>query len=238
MKTRLLITIILVLFGELYLSFPQIARADVIHKSGHITTNETWTAGNVYVIDGHVTVDSGVTLTIQSGAIVKFAGNKLLGVNGVLKIQGTAVAPVYITSLKDDSIGGDTNGDGNATAPDRGDWGHIAFLDTSVDSENLIEHAIIRYGGYFYSGEREYYNCYHCQYNGTVRLVSASSNTPTITPTPTATPTSTPTPTPTSTFTPTPTATSTPGAQPPALSVDRLLGRDRAGRRTGGRGLG
>ena len=29
------------------------------------------------------------------------------------------------------------NGDGNATAPDRGDWGHIVFLDSSVGSEIL-----------------------------------------------------------------------------------------------------
>ena len=128
----------------------------------------------VYVLTGHTTIGSGVTLVIDPGVMVKFAGNKVLGVSGVLKVQGTSLNPVYITSLKDDTVGGDTNGDGNATAPDRGDWGHIAFLDSSVDSENIIQHAVIRYGGYFYSGSREYYDCYQCSYWGAVRFHSAS----------------------------------------------------------------
>ena len=51
--------------------------AAVIYVSGHITTNTTWTAGNVYVIENPVTVDSGVVLTVEAGVIVKFAANKL-----------------------------------------------------------------------------------------------------------------------------------------------------------------
>ncbi len=146
----------------------------VIRKSGHITSNETWTAGNIYLIENHLTVDSGVLLTIQAGVIVKFAGNKLLGVNGVLKVQGTAANPVYITSVKDDTVGGDTNGDGTASAPNLGDWGHIAFLDSSVDSENTVENAVIRYGGSYFDGHYGYYNCWDCSFSGAVRFHSSS----------------------------------------------------------------
>jgi hypothetical protein len=130
----------------------------------------------VYGLTGHTTIASGVTLVIDPGVMIKFGENKLLGVGGVLKVKGTITNPVYITSLKDDTVGGDTNGDGNATAPDRGDWGHIAFLDTSVDSENLIEHAVIRYGGYFENLYDEYYDCpaWRCEYYGAVRFHSAS----------------------------------------------------------------
>ncbi|MBN1449518.1 MAG: hypothetical protein JW963_00750 [Anaerolineales bacterium] len=175
-RASIILTVALVvLISGFQWSHPQIAQADVIYISGHITSDQTWVAGDVYVIEGHTTVDSGVTLTIEAGTIVKFAIGKLMGVNGVLRVEGTTTDPVYITSLRDDTVGGDTNNDGIATVPDRGDWGHIAFFDSSVESESLIEHTVIRYGGYFYTGtSRDYYNCYQCTYLGTVRFTSAS----------------------------------------------------------------
>jgi hypothetical protein len=185
---------------------------NIIFKSGHITRSEVWNSQNIYVIQDHVTIDQGVSLTIESGTIVKFVENKLMGVNGILRI-GLAGLPVYpnylplmikgqnsgvmqvnrsgsikvinqeqqepviITSIRDDTAGGDTNGDGNATAPEAGDWGHIAFLDSSVDSKSIIQNAIIRYGGY-YQDKNDYYICWDCEYWGALRFESSS---PTIT---------------------------------------------------------
>ena len=41
--------------------------ANVVYKSGHITHSEVWTADNLYVIQDNLTIDQGVSLTIQPG---------------------------------------------------------------------------------------------------------------------------------------------------------------------------
>jgi hypothetical protein len=81
------------------------------------TSNTTWTVANSpYVLDGNVTVASGVTLTINPGVIVKFNGTlRELRVNGTLSAVGTSGSHIVFTSYQDDSVGGDTNGDGAAT---------------------------------------------------------------------------------------------------------------------------
>ena len=117
--------------------------------SGPITQNTTWiTAGSPYVIDGLATVNSGVTLTIQPGVVVKFkpqtgGSQGILTVNGTLNAQGTATNKIYFTSFKDDSVGGDTNGDGSTTAPATGDWESIEF---SAGSSGNFSNVLIAYG--------------------------------------------------------------------------------------------
>jgi hypothetical protein len=108
--------------------------------------NTTWTAANSpYVLDGSVTIASGATLTIEPGVVVKFNGtSRSIFVNGALNASGTPSGPIYFTSLADDSIGGDTRGNGPTTgAP--GQWAQIKVANGSYLSQ--LRNVVVRYGG-------------------------------------------------------------------------------------------
>ena len=95
--------------------------------SGTISSNTRWRGWKLYHVTGDLTVASGVTLTIEPGAVVKFDAGRSLTVAGgaTLDAQGTRAQPIVFTSIKDDGHGGDTNGDGDKTQPQPGDWARI-----------------------------------------------------------------------------------------------------------------
>ncbi|MCJ7785933.1 MAG: right-handed parallel beta-helix repeat-containing protein, partial [Desulfobacterales bacterium] len=113
--------------------------------SGDITQDTTWTKANSpYFLIGQVTVVSTRTLTIEAGVVVKSSAYGL-SVDGKLIADGTSGEPIVFTSFKDDTAGGDTNADGGATTPARGDWGNLRFSLTSAG--NVLDYVKIRYGG-------------------------------------------------------------------------------------------
>jgi RHS repeat-associated protein len=109
------------------------------------STNTTWTLANSpYVIDGNVTVAAGATLTVEAGVIVKFNGTtRQLIVNGTLNASGTSGTPVFFTSLRDDSVGGDTGGDG----PTSGSASQWAGIRIQNGGQATLFHVEGRYGG-------------------------------------------------------------------------------------------
>ena len=117
--------------------------------AGYLETSVTWNSDSVYVIDygrnQYLTVNEGATLTIEPGVVVKFERFAKLFVKGDLIAEGTSEAQIVFTSLKDDSHGGDTNGDGSLTAPGKNDWGSIVLWYTSQQS--VLDHTVVMYAG-------------------------------------------------------------------------------------------
>ena len=101
--------------------------------SGTLSKNETWSGHQVYHVTGNLTVPRGVTLTVEPGAIIKFDAGKSLTVSGggTLNAFGTRAQPIVFTSIKDDSVGGDTNRDGDATKANGGDWKYVHVSGTA-----------------------------------------------------------------------------------------------------------
>ncbi len=118
----------------------------VIYVTSDITLNTTWTSDYVYYITHNISIASGATLTIQAGTIVKFdvpfiptpSNIYKLTVIGNLDLQGTTDQPVLFTSGRDDTAGGDSNGDLNQTLPAAGDWNAITLVNWSSNINNVI----------------------------------------------------------------------------------------------------
>jgi hypothetical protein len=112
-------------------------------KSTNINTIATALTGKQYIVVGSLTLTG--TLTIQPGAILKFTpGSSITIANGAsLTATGTAAAPIYFTSIKDDAHGTDANGDGATTTPAKSDWGYINIKSNNVS----LQYCQFWYGG-------------------------------------------------------------------------------------------
>jgi hypothetical protein len=108
--------------------------ADTEH-SGKITADETWTVkDNDHIITGNVTVQAGVTLTIEDGVKVTLNNNRYISVSGTLIASGTSSSGITFT-------GGDTS-----------NWNSLSF---SNGGNGTLNYCTIEYatnGIYVYSG--------------------------------------------------------------------------------------
>lgn len=149
--------------------------AATVTVTGTISSNTTWTSGNVYKISGVVYVDTLVTLTIQPGTIIRgdeTVANSCLIITrgGKINAVGTVCNPIVFTSNK--AAGSRAKADwggvillGNA----RNNQGTNTFIEglpqttnqnahggtNDDDNSGTLKYVRIEYGGYVFAPNNE-----------------------------------------------------------------------------------
>jgi len=82
--------------------------------TANITEDTSWKSGNIYILEGRITIVSGVTLTIEPGVIIKGregseanATALLVARGGKLIAEGNASSPIIFTSVADQILPGE-----------------------------------------------------------------------------------------------------------------------------------
>ncbi|PID67553.1 MAG: hypothetical protein CR968_06180, partial [Flavobacteriia bacterium] len=108
--------------------------------TGKITENTTWTNDQIWVIEKHVVVTDGVTLTIEPGTIIKgkegqgtLASALIIEKGAKIMAEGTADAPIIFTSINDNIALDQTSGT-NLSIADTGLWGGLIILGKATGS--------------------------------------------------------------------------------------------------------
>jgi parallel beta-helix repeat protein len=112
-------------------------------QGGTIAGTRTFDFDDIPVfVASSLTLAAASSVTIVPGTILKFGHGQFLLSQGTLNAQGTAEKPIILTSIYDDSAGGDSNGDRNATTAVPGQWQGLY-----LDSNTTARHIDVRYAG-------------------------------------------------------------------------------------------
>ncbi len=103
-------------------------------KTGLITSDVTWSADTIHVLEGKVVVSDGVTLTIEAGTIIKglagegsLASALIVARGATINANGTATNPIVMTTILDNIQKGEAMGT-NLDEADNGKWGGLIVL--------------------------------------------------------------------------------------------------------------
>lgn len=155
-----------------------------IAMTGWVSDSISWdpgASGFPYVLNGLLTSSQGKQLTLQPGCLIKGEPNSRLKVQGSLVSAGIQAMPVRYTSIWDDAVGGDANGDGSATQPAPGDWkGVYRDGNSGGAGSGTFDWSELSYGGstqsngpallHFFGSDDSWFRKSRCQFSETEGL--------------------------------------------------------------------
>jgi len=111
-----------------------------LNKSYTLTPDPLNTGSSVWLLNA-VSIQSQAELSVEAGTVIKFEPSGYLYVynGGKLSVLGNEAEPVILTGFKDDTAGGDSNGDGEQSTAQPGDWNYVWFDKGSVGNINFAE---------------------------------------------------------------------------------------------------
>ena len=120
------------------------ASNSILLQGGTISGDRKINSGNYpFTLTSNLAVQSGSSLELVPGTVLKFPEGAFFRAEGTLTAQGTAGLPIIFTSVKDDTAGGDTNNDGTNSLPGPGQWESL-YIDSSTSK---LENVEVRYAG-------------------------------------------------------------------------------------------
>lgn len=119
-----------------------------VNVTADIASNTTWSASNVYLLDGLIFVNDGATLTIEEGTVIKGklqanittgdgASALIVRRGGKILAEGSQTNPIIFTSELDD-----VTNPNDLTKDDRGLWGGVILLGKAVTNQPTTENQI------------------------------------------------------------------------------------------------
>ncbi len=122
--------------------------------SGRYDNNFTLTVTDLPLIVDELYVSRSAVMTIAPGAHLKLTEGANIRVEGGLRANGTPAQRIVFTSIRDDALDGDTDGNG-AGAASVGDWGGIEFFDSVDDANCAMQYCDIKFAGRVAFGDLE-----------------------------------------------------------------------------------
>lgn len=117
-----------------------IASAADINVSANIASSATWTADNVYSLQGQIFVLPGATLTIEAGTVIASVDGGSLAVSRGAQIfaNGQSGAPIIFTSDDDRSTWAGNDPKTGTWRASANEWGNLTLMGAGFISENGI----------------------------------------------------------------------------------------------------
>ena len=121
-------------------------------RGGTLANDSTWPAlpaDFCYYLNSVLVKVEGAAqpvLTLESGTVIKLANNGEIYV-GVGTFGGMVANNTIFTSYADDSVGGDTTGDGSASVPNWSQWRRVYIGSNALPASTTFTNCEFRYGG-------------------------------------------------------------------------------------------